>query len=175
MAYLGLSPEPPQIPEPPERMDYYPPNYPVDKYGYGVHEGEYSTEPPGSLYDPDREQNCARYCDWLASKKAGSFTMDYMERPPGCTCPGESPVVDNKKAGFPVQPAFSTELPMTPQEIEAAVIRELPMTLPAPLPSPGMIQLTPQQIEAQVKQIQPAPAGGALALAAIAALLMLGA
>ena len=96
--------------------------------------------PPG---DPD---NCAVYCDWLASKKAGSFTMDYMERPPGCTCPGESPVVDNKKAGFPVQPAFSTELPMTPQQIEAAVKRE-----------------------------QSAAQGGGLALAAIAALLMLGA
>lgn len=82
MAYLGLSPEPT------ERMDYYPPNYPVDKYGYGVHEGEYSTEPPGSFYDPNREQNCARYCAWLAAKKAGSLTMDYMERPPGCTCAG---------------------------------------------------------------------------------------
>ena len=64
---------------------------------------------------------------------------------------------------------------MTPQEIEAAVKRELPMTLPPPLPSPGTIQLTPQQIEAQVKQIQPEATGGALALAAIAALLLLGA
>lgn len=42
-------------------------------------------------------------------------------------------------------PEYSTELPMTPQQIEAAVKRE-----------------------------QPAPAGGGLALAAIAALLLLG-
>lgn len=111
---------------------------------------------------PGDADNCARYCAWLASRKGGIVTMEYMERPPGCTCPGESP-------------AFSTELPMTPQEIEAAVKRELPMTLPAPLPSPGTIQLTPQQIEAQVKQIQPAAAGSGLVLAAIAALLLLGA
>lgn len=150
MAYLG------------EPMTYYPPNYPADKYGYGLHEGEYSTEPAGDTYDPDREQNCARYCAWLTAKKAGSLTMDYMERPPGCTCPGESPVVDNKKAGFPVQPVYSTELPMTPQQIEAAVKREQAIT-----------QMTPQQIEAQVKQ---APqAGGGLALAAIVAFLILGA
>jgi len=121
--------------------------------------------------DPD---NCARYCAWLAAKKAGSLTMDYMERPPGCTCPDE---VDAKKQGFPVtktgaeqydlieqqlQPGlYTTELPMTPQQIEAAVKREQAIT-----------QMTPQQIEAQVKQ---APqAGGGLALAAIAALLLLG-
>lgn len=36
------------------------------------------------------------------------------------------------------------------------------------------VQMTPQQIEAQVKQIQPAQGGG-LVLAAIAALLILGA
>ena len=101
---------------------------------------------PMEYVSAEPQSNCAQYCAWLAAKQAGSLTLDYMERPPGCTCPSESPVVDNKKAGFPVQPAFSTELPMTPQ-----------------------------QIEAQVKQIQPAPAGGALALAAIAALLMLGA
>jgi hypothetical protein len=112
-------------------------------------------------YFSDPQSNCAVYCAWLAAKQAGSLTMDYMERPPGCTCPGESPVVDNKKAGFPVQPAYSTELPMTPQQIEAAVKREQTIT-----------QMTPQQIEAQVKQ---APqAGGGLALAAIVALLLLG-
>ena len=38
-----------------------------------------------------------------------------------------------------------------------------------------VVQLTPQQIEAQVKQMQPAPTGGGLALAAIAAYLILGA
>lgn len=59
-------------------------------------------------------------------------------------------------------PEYSTELPMTPQQIEAAVKREQAIT-----------QMTPQQIEAQVKQ---APqAGGGLALAAIVAFLMLGA
>ena len=95
---------------------------------------------------PGDAENCARYCAWLASKKAGIFTMDYMERPPGCTCSDE---VDAKKQGFPVtKPGteYTTELPMTPQQIEAAVKRE-----------------------------QSAPTGGGLALAAIAALLMLGA
>lgn len=47
-------------------------------------------------------------------------------------------------------------------------------TCPDEVASPGTIQWTPQQIEAQVKQIQPAQGGG-LVLAAIAALLILGA
>lgn len=79
------------------------------------------------------QSNCAQYCAWLAAKQAGSLTLDYMERPPGCTCPSESPVVDNKKAGFPVEremPIIRPEVPMTPQQIEAAVKREQsPMTL----------------------------------------------
>lgn len=83
---------------------------------------------------PGDAENCARYCAWLAAKKAGSLTMDYMERPPGCTCSDE---VKGTK--------YTTELPMTPQQIEAAVKRE-----------------------------QSAATGGGLALAAIAALLLLG-
>jgi hypothetical protein len=49
MAYLAQR----EVPPPTERMDYYPPNYPIDKYGYGVHEGEYSTEPAGDIYNPN--------------------------------------------------------------------------------------------------------------------------
>lgn len=129
---------------------------------------------PDQYFSVEPEHNCAVYCDWLASKKAGSLTMDYMERPPGCTCPDD---VDAKQQGFPVaktgaeqyddiekrvQPGlYTTELPMTPQQIEAAVKREQAIT-----------QMTPQQIEAQVKQAP--PAGGGLVLAAIAALLLLG-
>ena len=45
------------------------------------------------------------------------------------TSPGEV-IIDNKKAGFPVQPDYATELPMTPQQIEAQVKREQsPMAL----------------------------------------------
>lgn len=122
--------------------------------------------------DPQVYSNCARYCDWLAAKKAGSLTMDYMERPPGCTCPGE---VDAKKQGFPVTKTGAEQYDLIEQQLQPGLYKPTPMTLPAPLPSPGTIQLTPQQIEAQVKQIQPAQAGGGLALAAIAALLILGA
>lgn len=92
--------------------------------------------------------SCGDYC---ATKKAGIYPMENLPGPEGCTCPDE---VDAKNQGF---------------------YKPTPMTLPAPLPSPGTIQLTPQQIEAQVKQIQSAPAGGGLVLAAIAALLILGA
>jgi hypothetical protein len=111
MAYLGLSPEPPQVPALGDPEQYF-----------------------SEISSPGDADNCARYCAWLASKKAGSFTMDYMERPPGCTCPGEIKGTE-----------YTTELPMTPQQIEAAV-----------------------------KQIQPAQGSG-LALAAIAAYLILGA
>lgn len=99
---------------------------------------------------PGDADNCARYCAWLASRKGGIVTMEYMERPPGCTCPDEIKGTE-----------YTTELPMTPQQIEAAVKREQAIT-----------QMTPQQIEAQVKQAP--PTGGGLALAAIAALLLLG-
>ena len=81
-----------------------------------------SPEPdyPAAQYftSPGEPLTCDHYC---AGMKSGLYTMQYVARPEGCTCPGE---VDAKK---------------------------------------------------EVKQIQPAPAGGGLALAAIAALLMLGA
>ena len=141
MAYLGLSPEP---------------DYPAAQY----------------FTSPGEPLTCGDYC---ATMKTEFYSMRYLQRPEGCICPGE---VDGKKQGFPVtktgaeqydlieqqlQPGlYTTELPMTPQQIEAAVKREQAIT-----------QMTPQQIEAQVKQ---APqAGGGLALAAIAALLFLGA
>jgi len=60
------------------------------------------------------------------------------------TSPGEV-IIDNKKAGFPVQPDYATELPMTPQQIEKQVKREQALNI---------AQMTPQQIEAQVKREQ---------------------
>jgi hypothetical protein len=94
---------------------------------------------------PGEPLTCGDYC---ATMKSEFYSMRYLPRPEGCICPGESP-------------EFSTELPMTPQQIEAAIKR-----------NQAIAQMTPQQIEAQVKQ---APqAGGGLALAAIAALLLLG-
>lgn len=98
---------------------------------------------PEPYFSTEPQSNCAVYCDWLAAKKAGSLTMDYMERPPGCTCPGE---VDAKKQGFPVTKTGAEQYDLIEQRVQPT--------------------LTP---------IQPAPAGGGLALAAIAALLMLGA
>jgi hypothetical protein len=95
----------------------------------------------------------------------GMCTMDMVEYVNPSTgettfgsssCPPEGFVladqVDAKKAGF---------------------YRQTPMTLPTQESLVRPIQMTPQQIEAQVKQIQPAQGGG-LALAAIAALLLLG-
>lgn len=121
---------------------------------------------------PGDADNCARYCAWLASRKGGIVTMEYMERPPGCTCPGE---VDAKKQGFPVTKTGAEQYDLIEERVQPGLYKPTPTTLPAPLPSPGTIQLTPQQIEAQVKQIQPAPAGGGLVLAAIVAFLILGA
>jgi len=110
-----------------------------------------SPEPdyPAAQYftSPGEPLTCGDYC---AGMKSELYTMRYVARPEGCLCPDEV-----------ARPEYSTELPMTPQQIEAAVKREQAIT-----------QMTPQQIEAQVKQ---APqAGGGLALAAIVALLLLG-
>jgi hypothetical protein len=96
----------------------------------------------------------------------GMCTMDMVEYVNPLTgettygsssCPPEGFVrvdeVDAKKTGF---------------------YRPTPMTLPTQESLVRPIQMTPQQIEAQVKQIQPAQGGG-LALAAIAAYLIMGA
>lgn len=122
---------------------------------------QYFTSPGESL-------TCGDYC---AGMKSELYTMRYVARPEGCICPGE---VDAKKQGFPVTKTGAEQYDLIEQQLQPGLYKPTPMTLPAPLPSPGTIQLTPQQIEAQVKQIQPAPAGGGLALAAIAALLLLG-
>lgn len=114
-----------------------------------------SPDYPDQYFSVEPQSNCAVYCAWLASKKAGSLTMDYIERPPGCTCPDE---IDGKKQGFPVTKTGAEQYDLIEQQVQ-----------------PGLYNPTPQQIEAQVKQIQPAPMGGGLVLAAIAALLILGA
>ena len=91
--------------------------------------------------------------------KAGFYTMQYLARPEGCTCPGE---VDAKKQGFPVTKPGAEQYDLIEKRVQPGLYTtELPMT--------------PQQIEAAVKREQSAAAGGGLALAAIAALLILGA
>ena len=62
-------------------------------------------------------------------------------------------------------------LGLSPEPDEAAVKREVF----APPEYSTELPMTPQQIEAAVKREQPAPTGGGLALAAIAAYLILGA
>ena len=81
MAYLGLSPEP----------------NPYDEY----------------LKAPNSSEQCLYFCEWQAARaealsQGGFVTMEFIERPPGCTCPGEDakPTSINK---------------MTPQEIERYV------------------------------------------------------
>ena len=102
-----------------------------------------SPDYPDQYFSVEPEHNCGVYCVWLAQKKAGSLTMDYMERPPGCTCPDE---IDAKKQGFPVTKTGAEQYDLIEQRVQPT--------------------LTP---------IQQAPAqGGGLALAAIAALLLLG-
>lgn len=102
----------------------------------------------------------------------GMCTMDMVEYVNPLTgeitygsssCPPEGFVrvdeVDAKKTGFyrPTPMTLPTQKPFAPPEYST----ELPMT--------------PQQIEAAVKRDQPSPTGGGLALAAIAAYLILGA
>ena len=57
--------------------------------------------------EPSQTDQCLDYCEWQARSRT-SLTMEYMERPPGCTCPGEiaQPTSINK---------------MTPQEFERYV------------------------------------------------------
>jgi hypothetical protein len=88
--------------------------------------------PDQYLTSPGEPLTCGDYC---ATMKTEFYSMRYLPRPEGCICPGEVKGTE-----------YTTELPMTPQQIEAAVKRE--------------------QSSAQ---------GGGVALAAIAALLMLGA
>jgi len=88
---------------------------------------------------PGEPLTCGDYC---ATMKAGFYTMQYLARPEGCTCPGE---VDAKKQNFPVTKTGAEQYDLIEQRVQPT--------------------LTP---------IQPAPAGGGLALAAIAALLLLG-
>lgn len=82
MAYLGLSPEP----------------NPYDEY----------------LKAPNSSERCLYFCEWQAARDAARargdaiLTMEIVDRPPGCTCPGE----DAKPTSI---------YNMTPQEIERYV------------------------------------------------------
>lgn len=122
MAYLGLSPD-------------YPDQY---------------------FTSPGEPLTCGDYC---ATMKTEFYSMRYLARPEGCICPGE---VDAKKQGFPVTKPGAEQYDLIEQRVQPGLYTtELPMT--------------PQQIEAAVKREQAPPTGGGLVLAAIAALLMLGA
>ena len=104
----------------------------------------------------------------------GMCTMDLVEYVNPLT--GETTYASSScpPKGFVRVETGAEQYDLIEERVQPGLYKPTPMTLPAPLPSPGTIQLTPQQIEAQVKQIQPAPTGGGLALAAIAALLLLG-
>ena len=63
--------------------------------------------------EPYFKSDCAEYCEWSAARaealsQGGFVTMEFRERPPGCTCPGED-----------AQPTSIYK--MTPQEIERYV------------------------------------------------------